>query len=129
MPMVRVGYQSSPVPIVSGRYQWSTHLTSHGVYRIRPPRMPAASICLEGGGCLTPRKPGKPPGESPNNHLCRSVTFTGHFARNTNTSFVHNLCTILVAYGLAAYVGLQRTQRGQDSRGLRRRSRPPSSLR
>ena len=71
-------YGPGRVPIVSGQYQWSTHLTNHGVYR------------------LTPRKPGKPPGESPNNHLRQSVTLTGHFARNTNTSFVHNLCTILM---------------------------------
>ena len=26
----------------------------------------------------------KPPGEIPNNHLHRCVTFAGHFARNTN---------------------------------------------
>ena len=32
----------------------------------------------------------------PYNHLRRSVTFAGHFARNTN-SFVRNLRTILVS--------------------------------
>ena len=46
---------------------------------------------------------GKPPGEAPNNRLRRSVTFAGHFARNTvgllmeYLTFFRNLRTILVS--------------------------------
>ena len=33
-------------------------------------------------------KPGKPPGEAPNNYLRWSVTFASHFACNTNVSII-----------------------------------------
>ena len=42
---------------VMGRIVWTPGQMIHvGVYRIRRPRMPAASICLAGWGCLTRRQ-------------------------------------------------------------------------
>ena len=70
---------------------------SSGKMRLSPEEV-KASVYMESGrhGCRPPvfawrdgvaspaGKPGKLPGEAPNNHLRRSVTFGGHFARNTN---------------------------------------------
>ena len=54
-------------------------------YRIRPP------VFAWQEGVASPA--GKPPGKAPNNHLCPSVTFAGHFVRNT--VLMHGLFNIL----------------------------------
>ena len=57
-----------------------------GIWGIsNPASADAGAVFAWRDGVASPAgKPGKPPGEAPNNHLRRCVTFAGHFARNTN---------------------------------------------
>ena len=74
-PQAVAGRHSSTRPLAGG--------VSQGVYRIRPPVLAWDGVAWD--GVASPAgKPGKPPGEAPNNHLRRCVTFAGHFAHNTN---------------------------------------------
>ena len=58
---------------------------------------------------------GKPPGESPNNHLRRSVTFAGHFARNTSNRIFNILSIIYVPSCSASIITGGRHPRQPDS--------------
>ena len=86
-------------------------------------------------------KPGKPPGEAPNNHLRWSITFTGHFARNTNVSRpigsiansntrnrISNILSIIYAPSWPASIRLGRVCRPTtDSTGAGRRAALPAA--
>ena len=97
------------------RLPWPASVKSvnHRSRCISKPAATDARICLA-EGVASARKP---PGKSLNNHLHRSITFAGHFGRNTSSNRIFIILSVIYApswsasiYGFATYVGLQWTQ-------------------
>ena len=77
------------------------------------------------GGRLTRWQARQATWGAPNNHLRRSVTFAGHFARNTTRIF--NIWSVIYAPSWSASIRLGRLCRStMDSTGGGRRAAPPA---
>ena len=72
-PQAVAGRHSSTRPLTGGVYIESGHRGC------RPP-----VFAWRDGVASPASKPGKLPGEAPNNHVRQCITFAGHFAHNTN---------------------------------------------